>query len=144
MRCEAISKNNNDYNLIKIYSKFLLSHFTQRLSFQMTLLNIMSRNLATNWVGWSPHAAYPIITCQIGTGLTWWHHQMETFSALLALCPVTGQFPSQRAVTRSLDVFFDLRLNKRLSKQSKGWWFGTPSPSHYGVIAMSIANTYIV
>ena len=34
---------------------------------------------------------------------------------------------SQRPVTRSFDVFFDLRLNKRLSKQSWGWWFETPS-----------------
>ena len=54
---------------------------------------------------------------------TWWRHQMETFSALLALCagnsPVTGEFPSQRPVTQSFDVFFDLRLNKRLSKQSR-------------------------
>ena len=43
---------------------------------------------------------------------------METFSALLALCagnsPVTGEFPAQRPVTRSFDVFFDLRLNKQL------------------------------
>ena len=62
---------------------------------------------------------------------TWWRHQMEAFSALLALCagnsPVTGEFPSQRSVTRSFDVFFDLRLNKRLSKQSWAWWFETPS-----------------
>ena len=47
---------------------------------------------------------------------------METFSALLALCaensPVTGEFLSQKAVTRSFDVFFDLRLNERLSKKS--------------------------
>ena len=45
---------------------------------------------------------------------------METFSALLALCvvnsQVNGEFPSQRPVTRSFDVFFDLHLNKRLSK----------------------------
>ena len=34
-----------------------------------------------------------------------------------------GEFPTQRPVTRSFDVFFDLRLNKRLSKQSWGWWF---------------------
>ena len=65
--------------------------------------------------------------------LTWWRHQMETFSALLALCagnsPVTGEFPSQRPVTRSFDVFFDLCLNKRLSKQSWGLWFETPSRS---------------
>ena len=60
---------------------------------------------------------------------------METFSALLALCegnsPVTGEFPTQRPVTRSFDVFFDLRLNKRLSKPSGRRWFETPSRSSY-------------
>ena len=63
----------------------------------------------------------------------WWRHQMETFSALLAHCvgnsQVTGEFPSQRPVTRIFDGFFDLRLNKRMSKQSGGWWFETPSRS---------------
>ena len=52
----------------------------------------------------------------------WWHHQIEKFSMLLVLCegnpPVTGGFPSQRPVMCSLDVFFDLHLNKQLSKQS--------------------------
>ena len=38
-----------------------------------------------------------------------------------------GEFPTQRPVTRSFDVFFDLRLNKRLSKQPWGWWFEVPS-----------------
>ena len=38
-----------------------------------------------------------------------------------------GEFPTQRPVTRSFDVFFDLRLNKRLSKQPWGWWFETSS-----------------
>ena len=56
---------------------------------------------------------------------------METFSALLAIyagnSPVPGKFPAQRPVTRSLDVYFDLRPNKQLSKQSWGWWFETPS-----------------
>ena len=60
---------------------------------------------------------------------SWWRHQMETFSALLAMCagnsPGTGEFPTQRPVTRSFDVYFDLRPNKRLSKQSWGWWFET-------------------
>ena len=63
----------------------------------------------------------------------WWRHQMETFSALLAICagnsPVSGEFPAQRPVTRSFDVFFDLCPNKQLSKQSWGWWFETPSGS---------------
>ena len=40
-----------------------------------------------------------------------------------------GEFPTQRPVTRSFDVFFDLRLNERLSKQPWGWWFETPSLS---------------
>ena len=64
-------------------------------------------------------------------GLIWWRHQMETFSALLAICagnsPFPGEFPAQRPVTRSFDVSFDLRLNNRLSKQSRGWWFDTLS-----------------
>ena len=38
-----------------------------------------------------------------------------------------GEFPTQKPVTRSFDVFFDLRLNKRLSKQPWGWWFETLS-----------------
>ena len=58
---------------------------------------------------------------------------METFCALLTICDgnslATGEFPAQRPVTRSFDVFFDRRLNKRLSKQSWGWWFETPSCS---------------
>ena len=47
----------------------------------------------------------------------WWRHQRETFLALLSLCagnsPVTDEFLAQRQVTRSFEVFFDLRLNKR-------------------------------
>ena len=58
---------------------------------------------------------------------------METLSVLLALCAgnslVTGEFPAQRPVTRSFDVFFDMRLIKRLSKQSWGWWFEMSSRS---------------
>ena len=56
---------------------------------------------------------------------SWWHHQLETFSALPALCagnsPVIGEFPSHRPVRRSFDVIFDLRL--------KSGWFETPSRS---------------
>ena len=85
---------------------------------------IMSRR----WVnGWQGH-----IKLVAAYGKTsWWRHQMETFSALLALCAgnssVTGEFPAQRPVTRSFDVLFGLRLNKRLSKQWWGWWFETLS-----------------
>ena len=66
---------------------------------------------------------------------------METFSGKLAICAgnslIPGEFPAQMPVMRSFDVFFDLRLNKRLSKQSWGWWFGTlwrPSWRHCNVV----------
>ena len=82
------------------------------------------------------HYGKLIMACFLRMGkhqfFPWWRHQMETFSALLAICagnsPVPGELPAQRPVTRSFDVFFDLRLNKRLSKQSWGWWFETLSP----------------
>ena len=64
---------------------------------------------------------------------SWWRHQMEIFSELLAIyagnSPATGEFPTQRPVTRSFDVYFDLRPNERLSKQWWGWWFETLSRS---------------
>ena len=64
---------------------------------------------------------------------TWWRHQIKAFSVLLALCAgnwlVAGEFPSQRPVTWSFDVFFYLCLNKPLSKQSTRRWFEMPSRS---------------
>ena len=77
------------------------------------------------------HRDLPTLYIQCHDYPSWWRHQMETFSALLAICagssPVPGEFPTQRPVTRSFDDFFDLRLNKRLSKQSWGWWLETLS-----------------
>ena len=56
------------------------------------------------------------------TLFAWWPHQMEPFSALLAFCggnpSVTGGFPSQRQMTRSFGVFFDLRLIDDLKHHS--------------------------
>ena len=40
---------------------------------------------------------------------------------------VPGEFQAQRPVTRSFDVFFDLRLNKQSSEESWDGWFETPS-----------------
>ena len=67
------------------------------------------------------------------TTTSWWRHQMETFSALLALCAGTHRSPvnsPHKGQWRgSLMGFFHLCLNKRLSKPSSGWWFETPSRS---------------
>ena len=51
-----------------------------------------------------------------------WNHFRVT-GHLCGEFTTPGVFPAQRPVTRSFDVFFDLGLNKRLSKQSWGWWF---------------------
>ena len=76
------------------------------------------------------HGSISCVTAICFVRVPWWRHQMETFSSLLAPCegnsPVVGEFPAQRPVTRSFDVFFDRR-------QSNGWvntrgcWFETLS-----------------
>ena len=99
-----------------------------------TIRTVVSHTSMYPWENWYNHTTTkaPIdVYYGIYYEITWWRHQMETFSALLAICagnsPVPGEFPTQRPVTRSFDVFFDLRLNKRLSKQSWDWWFETLS-----------------
>ena len=62
-------------------------------------------------------------------GLVWKPNMMKSSSGNIFrvtghLC---GEFTGPRSATRSFGVFFDLRLNKRLSKQSWGWWSETPS-----------------
>ena len=74
------------------------------------------------------------------------HHSMmtssngNTFRVTGHLCGEftgPGEFPAQRPVTRSFDVFFDPRLNKRLSKQPWGWWFETPLWSLWDTLDLS-------
>ena len=55
----------------------------------------------------------------------WWRHQMGTFSASLAICagksPVTGEFPAQRPVTWSFDVFLICtRIHGRVNNGEAG------------------------
>ena len=81
-----------------------------------------------------------------GNSSSWWRHQMEKISALLAFCagnsPVTGEFPPQRPVTRSFDIFFEIRMNKQLSKQSRRWWFETSSRSLWR--HCDVSTTYLI
>ena len=100
-----------------------ISQANNKETLNATSLALCNGNAVSVLMSSRPHNLQMIIT--------WWRHQMETFSALLALCagnsPVTGEFPSQRPVTRSFDVFFHLCLNKQLSKQTWGWRFEPPS-----------------
>ena len=96
--------------------------------------------------------------CQLYTSVTWWCHQIDNIFRVTA--HLHGEFtgPAQRPVTRSFDVFFDLHLNKRLSKHSWGWWFETSScplwchcnaarvPYHFtdGYLVFVFANVAVV
>ena len=100
-----------------------------------------------------PRYRVSIVSARSDWSFTWWRHEMETFSALLAICagnsPVPGEFPAQRPVTRSFDVFVDLLLNKRLSKQPWSWWFETPSRplwrhrNAFATVALCTLSSYI-
>ena len=72
---------------------------------------------------------------------------METFPVLLALCagnsPVTGEFPAQRPVTRSFDVFFDLRLDKTWVNNRKAGDLRRHR-GHYDVIVMCIHAAILI
>ena len=68
--------------------------------------------------------------------LTWWRNQVETFSALLAICagnsPVPGEVPAQRPVTQSFHVFWMNRwVNTRKAGDLRRYH------AHYDVLAMS-------
>ena len=101
-------------------------------------LNVICR-MAAIWPNVSNSHTVILAGCEcVNMDHTRWRHQMETFSALLALCegnpPVSGGFPSQRPITRSFYVFFDLQPSKKLNKQSRRRWFKTTSHSlwrHY-------------
>ena len=117
-----------DYMVRRLYVMFMLNRScSESRTFPGNGINI----LVSAWC--LVYLARQSATMMTSASMPWWRHQMETFSALLAPCvwnsPVTGEFPSQRPVTRSFDVFFYLCLNKRLSKQSWGRWFETlPCP----------------
>ena len=64
-----------------------------------------------------------------------WKHFPRYWPFCVGNSPVTCEFLSQRPVARSFDVFFDLRLNKRLCKQSRRRWFHTRR-AHYDVTLM--------
>ena len=63
--------------------------------------------------------------------IAWWRHQMENSPRYWPFVKGIHRspFPSQRPMTRTFNVVFDMQLNKRLSKQSRRRWFETPSPS---------------
>ena len=76
-----------------------------------------------------------------------WRHQMETFSVLLALCAgnslVSGEFPSQRPVTRSFRIFFDLRLNKAWVNKREAGDLRRYGPTENFIVSINAIHYYI-
>ena len=117
---------------ILLYIDFILSIFVQHS-------NILTR-ASHHWC----LASNIVLVIVFDVTDPWWRHQMETLSALLAICAGNSPVPvnsshAQKPVTQSFDVFFDLRLGKRLSKQSWVWWLRR-HPAHYDVIVMHVQN----
>ena len=86
------------------------------------------------WMLWNRHSSIVCIkaqqTIQLLSPLSKTFMMTSSNGSIFRVtCPLCGEFtgdPSQRPVTRSFDVFFDLHLNKRLRKQSWGCWFEMP------------------
>ena len=115
-------------NMGNVCSQYSQKHLCERKLKHLILISwqCVPRRWLDDNSTWAPIMAYAYVRHEAmltRTHLkkTWWLHQMETFSTLLALCagnsPVTHEFPAQWPVTQSFDVFFDLRVNKRLIKQ---------------------------
>ena len=117
---KSISSLSFKYLYLYYFSPVTWCHILVYISLHFTLLSkYWPDNLRPN--AWSGICQYAMMTSSNGN-----------IFRVIGICagnsPVPGEFPTQRPVTRSFDVFFDLRLNKRLSKQSWGWWFETLSP----------------
>ena len=102
----------------------------------LTLITIFT------WSFWlaASRAASQSLMINLVIGFPWWHHQMETFSALLALCEgnslVTDEFP-HKGQWRGALMFSLICV---LSKQSKHRLFETPSrplSRHFNALALS-------
>ena len=101
--------------------------------FSLSVTTATSKSTNCNFIQYVPSNMHSSMTCFL---LLWLNHHMMTSSnenIFRVTGPLCGEFtshrliPDKRPVTRRFDAFFDLRLNKRLIKQSRGWWFETPS-----------------
>ena len=99
---------------VNVFWSTLYQYLTP-LSTHFALINLSSVIVVSRWWSRRPVDIYMMMSAN-GNIFRLTGHLCEEFT-------VPGEFPAQRPVTRNFDVFFDLRLNKRLRKQSWGWWF---------------------
>ena len=169
MSLEYISRSNtlsdiqiccNDFNMVmRSYAGLEYVWMLIKYGTQLKPPLIASRETVSVDVMNFYHVSVKLMTYRSKIITTWWRGnafiihddvvKMEIFSASLAISagnsPVPGEFPP-KALTRNVDVFFDLRLNKRLSKQSWDWWFETPPRPlwcHRSVLTLCEGNASI-
>ena len=108
------SSNGNIFRVTgHLCGEFTGHRWIPRTSVQSVFFSGFAKNVV-HWLG--PGNAY-----------TWWRHQMETFSALLAIFAGNSPVNSPHKGQWRGALMFSLSLNKRLGKQWWGWWFETPS-----------------
>ena len=112
-------------------TKYCLTQWISKLPWvSQNLINLTSgghikRNCLRDRANYRSSRAWQIVTRQPMMTSS----NRNIFRVTGSLCgKVTGHpwIPLQKRATRRFDVFFDLRLIKRLSKRSWGWWFETP------------------
>ena len=116
---KCISWNKNYSVLNKISLKYVPCDLVDAMA---TLIQILVWPRTVDRIIWS------------NNGMLYWHIYMSLGLKQFMMTSSNGNIfrwpvnsPHKWPVTRSFDVFFDLRLNKHLSKQSWGWWFETLS-----------------
>ena len=118
----AIVSGGNKFKVILTW----VGHHKQARQTAVPLVKVVQSGWWRPWGGATPRT--PPTNCT-PSARSWWRYLWKHYPRYWPFVRVTGEFPSQRPVTRSFDVFFHMRLNKRLSKQSSRWQFETPSCS---------------
>ena len=113
----------------KICSKFCCALFCLWLYYHFFIWHIYPYHSGLLHWHWSNHLI--VLVPLKYPWRTWVNQSIMMTSSKGNIFHVTGQlcgeFTGLRPVTRSFDVFFYLRLNKKFSKQWWGWWIETPS-----------------
>ena len=126
----------NHWSLLITYSNYFLKRkafcVLALISLKFVFIKVyVSIQIAFKFVFFKPSSFVQVMACRwTGDKFMMTSSNGNSFRVAGHLC---GEFiglrwiPAQRPVTRSFDVFFDLRLKERFSKQSWGWWFETSS-----------------
>ena len=108
------------YRLIEPISEYIVKCVTFIMLLALNWANHFSRECCSK-LYWPVHYSFQ----HFHDDVIKWKHFSRSWPFVRGIH--RSRWIPQRPVTRSFDVFFDLRLNKRLSKQPWSWWFEKPS-----------------